>query len=430
MDGVSSYLSAALQTLHIIPKFRHELASVTNATSLPATSLAHSIGMVFNNMEQGKGVSQELVKEILDKLAAKNPELKNGAALNILHPLRVIEMIIADIEGEVNAKVPHIADSLGEIFKVKTVKGDFMGLELKDMFDVDVKNPASEIRFEDLMDLAFATSVNKKYVFHFGLPKKLLELPPYLVVKLPRFDKTGKRIQNTMSFPLTTNFREYIVNPTASMYNYELIGIGFHNNGDAVDKGHYKVLTKQSDTWWYAIDDLRVNLLGVKPGKIFDSKEAAYVIYRARSEFPFQHVDVLPPFRNGINNPAPPATVVVPPVINPIPPTTIVVPPVMNPAPPTTVVVPPVTKTAPLVPKPITHAPRTSYSSGGSSSGGSSSGGSGRGSGGSKKTETSPAPTTASQAPSQDLKKMSSEATTNSTCKMIVAVLSSVLLML
>jgi hypothetical protein len=376
--------------LHIIPKFRHGLAHYSNISGLPDTSMAYSLNMVFNDLENGRTPTEHMIKGILEKLVVSYPDLKNGSAYKVLHPFDAGRLLVTVVIDELWA-VACPADILKETLYCRTTRGESIGLDITEVeHNLD---PAKEITFEDLFNLNFAASVVAPGHMRFGA-KVLQGLSPYFLIKLPRFNHDGRRIQNPMSFPMGVTFRDFIIAPGDLQYNYELVGIGLHTDGDSVATGNHKMLTKQSNGNWYTMNNLNVARIIKKLENRLVSKDATFVLYRAVNQAPHKYENVALPKRNGL---------ALPPTNFPQPPVTVATTPSVTIASHTTAS----TKNSPPSPK--------SVGSGGGNSGG-----------GSKKKDVShegPAQTHSSSAPKQTASN-SSGACVRASFKMVAIVLS------
>jgi len=83
-------------------------------------------------------------------------------------------------------------------------------------------------------------------------------LPTIMAVDLKRFDATGRKSQNLVSFPLTgLDMRKYVIGYQKETCIYDLYGVCNHHSGSALG-GHYTASVKNANGKWYEYDDQHI----------------------------------------------------------------------------------------------------------------------------------------------------------------------------
>lgn len=80
-------------------------------------------------------------------------------------------------------------------------------------------------------------------------------LPSIMAIDIKRFDATGRKSQNLVSFPLTNlDMRKYVIGYQKETCIYDLYGVCNHHSGTS-HGGHYTTSIKNANGKWYEYDD-------------------------------------------------------------------------------------------------------------------------------------------------------------------------------
>ena len=101
-------------------------------------------------------------------------------------------------------------------------------------------------------------------------------LPSVMAIDIKRFDVSGRKSQNLVSFPLTgLDMRKYVIGYQKETYIYDLYGVCNHHSG-STHGGHYTASVKNANGNWYEYDDSNVSVIS-DPRKIVTSM--AYCLF-------------------------------------------------------------------------------------------------------------------------------------------------------
>ena len=85
----------------------------------------------------------------------------------------------------------------------------------------------------------------------------IFELPQILIISFKRFNNSNKKINNTITTPITNlDLSKYVIGYDKHTYKYDLFGICNHNGGCL--GGHYTSFVKNANGKWYHFNDTQV----------------------------------------------------------------------------------------------------------------------------------------------------------------------------
>jgi len=86
-------------------------------------------------------------------------------------------------------------------------------------------------------------------------------LPTIMAIDIKRFDATGRKSQNLVSFPITNlDMRKYVIGYQKETCIYDLYGVCNHHSGSA-HGGHYTSSIKNANGKWYEYDDSNISVI-------------------------------------------------------------------------------------------------------------------------------------------------------------------------
>ena len=108
-------------------------------------------------------------------------------------------------------------------------------------------------------------------------------LPTIMAIDLKRFDASGRKSQNLVSFPLTgLDMRKYVIGYQKETCIYDLYGVCNHHSGSS-HGGHYTTSVKNANGKWYEYDDQHIATIP-DPRAIITSM-AYCLFYRKRGAY-------------------------------------------------------------------------------------------------------------------------------------------------
>ena len=95
-------------------------------------------------------------------------------------------------------------------------------------------------------------------------------LPSIMAIDIKRFDSTGRKSQNLVSFPITNlDMRKYVIGYQKETCIYDLYGVCNHHSGSTLG-GHYTASIKNANGKWYEYDDSNITAIS-NPNSIITS---------------------------------------------------------------------------------------------------------------------------------------------------------------
>lgn len=95
-------------------------------------------------------------------------------------------------------------------------------------------------------------------------------LPTIMAIDIKRFDSSGRKNQNLVSFPITNlDMRKYVIGYQKETCIYDLYGVCNHHSNSAFG-GHYTASIKNANGKWYHYDDSSISAI-TNPNSIITS---------------------------------------------------------------------------------------------------------------------------------------------------------------